>query len=53
VLGSLGIVLGLCVGGTSFSTAKWWCVGGVYEAARLALVLAMLALHRRENIANP
>lgn len=53
VLGSLAIVMGLCVGGTTLSAAKGWSVAGAYEALRLLLVGAMLALHRRENIAKP
>lgn len=53
VLGSLAIVAGLCVGGTSLSAAKGWSVAGAYEALRLLLVGAVLALHRRENIAKP
>ena len=52
-LGSLALVVGLAAGGTSESNSTRWLIGGIFEAVRLPLVLLLIALHRRENIAKP
>ena len=52
-VGSLALVLGLAAGGTCDTSVAAWVIGGMYEAVRLPLVLLMVALHRRENIAKP
>ena len=52
-VGSLALVVGLAAGGTCDTNTTAWVIGGMYEALRLPLVLLMVALHRRENIAKP
>ena len=57
VLGSLAIVAGLGTGGTldvdASGAVVGWAVAGCYEAARALLMLAMIWLHRGENLAKP
>lgn len=53
VLGSLAIVAGLALGGSGLGGGLGWTLGGIYEAARLLLVAAVIVLHCHENIASP
>lgn len=49
----MAIVLGLATGAPSMPEATSWAVAGGYEVVRMIIIVALLFLHHRENIAKP